>query len=400
MVDVFVSYAREDEGRAETLKKLLDAEGWNVWWDQEIRIGRPWGSEIERALDQAKAVVVLWTKAATESEWVTKEADHALEYGKLFGVLLEPCQVPNRFTELEMAILEGWKGASDASELAQLLRSLAERIPPSRIDTVRPGFDSRFLGEDHRIGWPAVHGAARQLHYLHFSVVMNPARRLPWYVAYNMDSNRRRKEVERRSKWMPDPLISEEFQPGDQHFRNSGLDRGTLAAFSTVNWGDEREAWIAGHQAFFWTNTTPQHLNVNRISYLSVERWERQVAARHGRLVGFCGPIFRDDDPSFRDEEEGDDGFVAYETFRIPMAYWKVVVVLDHQDNFVHRAFRFDNGLPDCPKLNKLAQSHEARNPAQYKVELTALAKETSLEFPSVLLEAQPCPDQASLRRK
>ena len=77
MSDIFISYAREDQERAERLKSLLDAEGWDVWWDQEIRIGKPYSKEIDKALAQAKIVFVLWSKNSVASKWVRKEAKRA-----------------------------------------------------------------------------------------------------------------------------------------------------------------------------------------------------------------------------------------------------------------------------------------------------------------------------------
>jgi hypothetical protein len=66
---------------------------------------------------------------------------------------------------------------------SSLLRRLARLVPPSRIDTVRPGYDPDFLGKKRPISLPGVNGAVAVLRYLHFTVVMNPARRLAHYVA-------------------------------------------------------------------------------------------------------------------------------------------------------------------------------------------------------------------------
>ena len=54
---------------------------------------------------------------------------------------------------------------------------------------------------------------------------MNPARRLAWYVAYNI---RPRADVQRGDRWMPDPMLPAAFQPHNDHFRGTGLDRGHL----------------------------------------------------------------------------------------------------------------------------------------------------------------------------
>jgi endonuclease G len=392
MADVFVSYSRKDQARALMFAELLRREGWDVWWDEDIRVGKGWGPQIEAALDGAKAVVVLWTKAACASRWVIKEAQHALKHRKLFSVRLDECEVPDRFDAIEMALLQGWAGngggkATEAGEreLANLLRSLAERVMPSRIDTVRPGFQSRFLGEKNRVRWPRVRGVARQLHYLHFSVVINPARRLAWYVAYNVDVPAAHKVLPRRDRdhaWLPDPLVLAELQPTDRHFRGSGFDRGHLASRRSVAWGSEREAAIASRQAFFWTNTAPQHRRLNTGSYMAVEKWETDLSQRHGRLVGLCGPVLGSDDPLYEDEQAGDDGFVALETFRLPQAYWKVVVAVDARGRLVQRAFLFPNadavGGPFGSGVDL----------AKFTIDIGALQQRTRIEFPPEVARA------------
>lgn len=384
MSDVFISYAREDQATAERLRALLDQEGWVTWMDQEIRVGRPWSVEIERALDRVRAVVVLWTTASVGSEWVGKEAAYALAQEKLFGAVLDDCTLAEPFRAVEAAMMHGWRGAADHPELIQLVRALAEAVPPSRIDTVRPGYDSRFLGETHAVGWPSVYGTAQQLHYLHFSVVMNPARRLAWYVAYTTDSTERPRLPPREDRWLPDPLVTEHLQPSNRHFVHSGYDRGHLAPRAGLAWGEERQAAIAARQAFFWTNTAPQHPNLNRGSYLAVELWERDVAVRLGRIVGLCGPVFADTDPRFRDEQEGDDGFIAYGTFQIPQAYWKIVAGVDAHGTLRQRAFLFPNPAPKEPVRP------QRRGPETFAVDMATLAEATTLVFPAVLAEAPP----------
>ena len=99
------------------------------------------------------------------------------------------------------------------------------------------------------------------------------------------------------------------------------------------------------------------------------------------RLVGFAGPVFREDDPPFRDEEPGDDGFLAYGTYSIPHSYWKVVAALDDQGCLAQRAFWFENPAPDMSLVtNRSADAHA--------IEIAELAGRTGLEFPAELLNA------------
>ena len=382
--DVFISYARENEQPAHAVREFLEDEGWTVWLDKQIRVGEEFSAEIEKALDIAGAVVVLWTRESVASDWVLKEARYALHQKKLFGLKLDKTPIPGEFTRIEAALLEDWKQNLDHPEWVNFQRSLASKASPSRRDEIRPGFDSRFLGEDRRIPWPTVLGTARQLPYLNFSVVANPARRLAWYVAYNVDLTQQDDLGQRPIQLREDALIDPVFQPRDTHFRGSGYDRGHLACRRSLGWGEDGKAAIAGRQAFFLTNTGPQNRWVNRGSYLLVERWEERLSLEHGRLIVFCGPLFGDDDEPFRGKEVGDDGFVAEETFRIPQAYWKVIVTLGPDRSIEARAFLFPNPKPD--QRPELVQG----DPKKLSVSLEELQKLIPyLAFPEEVLFAR-----------
>jgi hypothetical protein len=79
MTDVFISYASEDRDRAAQLATALGAFGWSVWWDRKIITGQAFDHAIECELDNAKSVIVLWSKYSVESEWVKNEAAVASE---------------------------------------------------------------------------------------------------------------------------------------------------------------------------------------------------------------------------------------------------------------------------------------------------------------------------------
>ena len=58
MADVFISYASEDRNRIRPLVTILEAEGWDVWWDRELVVGPSFDDEIESQLAQALCIVV------------------------------------------------------------------------------------------------------------------------------------------------------------------------------------------------------------------------------------------------------------------------------------------------------------------------------------------------------
>jgi TIR domain len=88
MADVFVSYAKADRSLALKLVAMLEAEGWNVWWDTTLAIGDDFRNEIMTELGRARAVVVIWTDASIKSDWVRSEAGRAQDDRKLIPVKL------------------------------------------------------------------------------------------------------------------------------------------------------------------------------------------------------------------------------------------------------------------------------------------------------------------------
>ena len=54
--DVFISYKAEDRRRIQPLVQALQADGYSVWWDQQIGTGDEWRLMIERQLDAARPI--------------------------------------------------------------------------------------------------------------------------------------------------------------------------------------------------------------------------------------------------------------------------------------------------------------------------------------------------------
>jgi len=108
MHDIFISYSREDQDQAKLIAGKLEKEGFSVWWDTEIPVGESFDSFIESALNEVKAVVVLWSQSSINSEWVRVEADFARGRGKLLPVLIEPCDIPLAFRNIQHFDFTNW----------------------------------------------------------------------------------------------------------------------------------------------------------------------------------------------------------------------------------------------------------------------------------------------------
>ena len=381
MADIFLSYTHVDRSRARLIVDLVEAEGWTVWWDRGIEPGMTWLPELEVELANCRAVVVLWSRTSTTSEWVVREARAGLNKGALVPILLDQDKFPAEFAAVQATDLSHWKGETGLDEVEALLRRLARLVPPSRIDTVRPGYDPAFLDGERPISLPGVNGAVAVLRYLHFTIVMNPARRLAHYAAYNCDGSQFADVPRGGEKWSADPLLPESLQMNLPLLRQSPYDRGHLMARLTGCWGESRAASISARQAFYWPNIAPQHQRLNRNWWHALEQWERATARSEGQLTGFSGPVFADEDESFRGEIEFEHGLVARDTFRVPRAYWKVVVVA-RRGRLAVAAYLMD-------QVAMVAQGIRPEiKIADYRVTLGDLEKVAQLRFATSLHEA------------
>ncbi|MEE9286743.1 MAG: toll/interleukin-1 receptor domain-containing protein, partial [Gammaproteobacteria bacterium] len=128
MSDIFISYAREDRDRAEAIAQALEKLGSTVWFDKKIAPGGKYDEVIQGALDDAKCVIVLWSKASVESDWVKEEADKGKERDRLVPVLIDDVEVPLGFGRLHTANLVHWRGGRTHDEFKELSRSVAQKL--------------------------------------------------------------------------------------------------------------------------------------------------------------------------------------------------------------------------------------------------------------------------------
>jgi len=132
MSDIFISYAREDIDKARQLAKALEAQGWSVFWDRTIPPGQSWRSYIGKFLKETGCVIVTWSAASIDSDWVCEEADHAKRRRVLIPVLIEPVAPPLGFSAIHAADLVGWNGDATADAFAVLRNAVSALLgtPP------------------------------------------------------------------------------------------------------------------------------------------------------------------------------------------------------------------------------------------------------------------------------
>lgn len=130
MSDVFVSYKAEDRARVRPLVRALEDKGYSVWWDEHIGAGDTWREAIEKQLDDALCVIVIWSKRSVgpEGKFVRDEASRAQRRGVYVPVLLDAVDPPLGFGESHATSLRGWRGDQSDRRYQAVLAAVQRHI--------------------------------------------------------------------------------------------------------------------------------------------------------------------------------------------------------------------------------------------------------------------------------
>lgn len=201
----------------------------------------------------------------------------------------------------------------------------------------REGYDRGFLGEDVPV--PALgaseadlaplKGGGTELRYCHFSVWQSRSRRLPLLTAVNIDGSRLRR-IPREGRWRLDGRLDPAHQIGNALYRKNPLDKGHMVRRLDPCWAEDLadEATVLKAQAdtFHYTNSVPQHKDLNQRDWAGLEDYLLDASQDYGfRLNVMTGPVFREDDRSLREQDGA--GEIA-----IPREFWKVAVMRRQDD--------------------------------------------------------------------
>ncbi len=214
----------------------------------------------------------------------------------------------------------------------------------------RPGYQPRFLGEDHLfVPLPTIdrlrssdvlrqtagpHRGSTELKYVHFSIVMSKSRKMPYFTAVNIDGRSLSRPRRERDVWRFDPRIPQTAQLGNDLYRGNNLDRGHQVRRLDPVWGSDEEALAAQEDTFHYTNSCPQHtlLNQGRTQWAGLEDYLLDNADdRNLRISVFTGPVLN-------------SSGVSYRGSLIPEEYWKVVVNIRNDGNLSATAYVLSQG--------------------------------------------------------
>jgi pimeloyl-ACP methyl ester carboxylesterase len=153
MTDIFVSYSSANYAQAEALVAELEANGFEVWWDTSLITGNRFADEITKKLDEARAVIVIWSPESVTSDWVRWEATRANERKVLIPLRtpeLAVRSIPPPFGVIQTSLLSNRVAISAALAALGLVRRTTQDdryvgLPSNHLVILVHGINTRAL---------------------------------------------------------------------------------------------------------------------------------------------------------------------------------------------------------------------------------------------------------------
>jgi hypothetical protein len=153
VTDIFFSYSSVDRERVRPIRDALVAQGFDVFWDQQVPAGMDWDSWIRQHLTKSKCAIAFWSTTSASSDNVRHEATVAKQQGKLISVLLEPLtaeQFPLGLYAQQAANLSGWNGDYSHDEWKKFRREFETKLTPLWMRRQIDELEAELVGERAR----------------------------------------------------------------------------------------------------------------------------------------------------------------------------------------------------------------------------------------------------------
>jgi hypothetical protein len=129
MHDIFLSYSTKDRERLQPLFQALERQGWSVFWDHRtIDIGDHWNKKINHAIRTSKCVLVVWSKASVDSEWVLEEANIGKQRNVLLPIQIDAVDIPVGFTMRQTGDFVNWNADITDPQFIRLAEKVRELV--------------------------------------------------------------------------------------------------------------------------------------------------------------------------------------------------------------------------------------------------------------------------------
>ncbi len=243
---------------------------------------------------------------------------------------------------------------------------------------VPSGYDPAFLGVPAPL--PVPQQLVRELAYTHFTVLLDPARRLAATTGVTIDGAALQ-DLDRVDDWHLDPRVRAQEQTGEQVYAGNDLDRGHLVRRRDPVWGPPAVARTANEQTFTYPNAAPQaaQFNQSRLLWAGLEDYVLEHARTYRqRLCVFTGPVLAADDPPYRGVQ-------------IPRRFYKIAAwatgAADGPEQLAATGYLLDQTpeLPDLPAATARAELAGEPPPLgpyrTYQVPIADIATVTGLDL-------------------
>jgi serine/threonine protein kinase len=144
-----MSYSHDNAPFMKKLVHALEKRSVDVWRDSNLQLDVvDYSREIRQQIIAATAVLVIWSKSACNSRWVSAEADLADTHNKLIQVISENCELPLPFSRKQFGDLTSWKGDPSDDEINKIVDAVNGLITKKERETPDADADDQ-IGEDH-----------------------------------------------------------------------------------------------------------------------------------------------------------------------------------------------------------------------------------------------------------
>lgn len=128
MSQIFISYSKQDKQRIQPIISLLEKQGYDVFWDNEIPTGSSWNEFIPKKISESTIVLVVWSINSVDSKWVKEEAEEAKNKNKLFPIIIDNISPPFGFGTIQAVDLSKWNGEKDYPAAKRLLKDISIKL--------------------------------------------------------------------------------------------------------------------------------------------------------------------------------------------------------------------------------------------------------------------------------
>lgn len=134
---IFISYARKDARFAGELAEALRDSGIKVWLDADQLIpGQDFFLEIRKAVAESDLLIVIFSKVATASNWIAREAELAVQAGiPVAPVILESSaalELPASIRSIQYADLSNVPETERIHQLVEQILRILPRLGPKK----------------------------------------------------------------------------------------------------------------------------------------------------------------------------------------------------------------------------------------------------------------------------